>query len=397
METNRRDFIKAGVLAAATATHALGLTSRQYQIGAYYFPNFHVDPRNEAIHGKGWTEWELLKRGEPKFAGHHQPKVPAWGAGDEADPKCFERKIDAAAAGGLGHFMFDWYWYEGKPFLNRAVELGYLGASNKDKVQFCLMWANHDWENLMPSRLHEQPRPLLYPGTYSAEEFGRITDYIISHYFTETSYLRIDGAPYFSIYELKHLIERMGGVDTARGAIDRFRNKVRAAGLPDVHLNAVAWGLAGLPNLPKLLPSLGIRSVTSYTWAHHCDLQAFPTVEYASMCEEAEGYWRRAQDLFGVPYHTDVSMGWDPSPRSCQSERWEQGEYPFTSVVVGNTPQLFQTALERAKAYIDSHTDIPKILTINSWNEWTEGSHLEPEMRYGMDYLNAIRNVFETV
>jgi hypothetical protein len=61
---------------------------------------------------------------------------------------------------------------------------------------------------------------------------------------------------------------------------------------------------------------------------------------------------------------------------------------------VGNTPQLFQTALERAKAYIDSHTNVPKILTVNSWNEWTEGSHLEPEMRYGMDYLNAIRDVF---
>lgn len=392
---SRRDFIKASACAAAaSATHAQGSSVEPYQVGAYYFPNYHVDPRNEAVHGKGWTEWEILRRGEPKFDDHHQPKKPAWGMEDESDPSVFQKKIDAAAASGIGHFIFDWYWYEGAPFLNRAVEQGYLRAANRDRVKFCLMWANHDWYNLMPARRHEVQPSLLYRGTYNAEEFARVTDYIISHYFGQPSYLTIDGAPYFSIYELAHLVERMGGVPTAKEAMNRFREKVRGAGFRDLHLNAVAAGITGVGNLSEWLQALGVRSVTSYTWAHHCEMPIFPASDYASMLNPAEDYWHKALTLFGVPYHIDVSMGWDPSPRTCQSDRYEQGTYPFTPILTGNTPQLFQTALARAKAYIDSHPEVSRVLTINSWNEWTEGSHLEPEARYGMEYLNAIRNVF---
>jgi hypothetical protein len=391
---SRREFIAASAYAAAVGATAIRPIKPRYEIGAYYFPNFHVDPRNEEIHGKGWTEWEILRRGEPKFPGHHQPKKPTWGLDDESDPKVFQKKIDAAANSGITHFIFDWYWYDGAPFLNHGLESGYLGASNTDRVKFCLMWANHDWYNLMPARLHEQQPPLIYPGTYDAAEFARVTDYIVSHYFSNPSYLKIDGAPYFSIYELSNLIDRMGGLATAQNAIERFRNTVRAAGFPDIHLNVVAWGLNGLQNLPVVLPSLGIKSVTSYTWVHHCALSAFPTCDYAAFLDPAEAYWRNASAQFGVPYHTDVSMGWDPSPRACQSDCYEEAVYPFTPIMTGNSPKMFQSALARAKAYMDSHSDIPKVLTINSWNEWTEGSHLEPEALYGMDYLNAIRNVF---
>jgi hypothetical protein len=259
------------------------------------------------------------------------------------------------------------------------------------------MWANHDWYNLMPARLRELQPPLIYRGTYDAAAFAKVTDYIVSHYFTQPSYLTVNGSPYFSIYELKQLIERMGGLAIAQEAIEHFRKRVRAAGFPDVHLNAVAWGLEGLSNLPEVLRALGIRSVTSYTWAHYCKMLIFPASNYADMLEQAEDYWHKAHSLFGVPYHTDVTMGWDPSPRSCQSDKYEQGRYPFIPILTGNTPQLFQKALVRAKAYVDSHPEVPKLLTINSWNEWTEGSHLEPEARYGMDYLNAIRDVFGSI
>ena len=74
------------------------------------------------------------------------------------------------------------------------------------------MWANHDWFNLMPARLHEQTKPLIYKGTYDAVSLKTVTDYIISHYFSEPSYFTVDGEPYFSIYELKHMIDRMGAL-----------------------------------------------------------------------------------------------------------------------------------------------------------------------------------------
>ncbi len=96
-----------------------------YHVSAYYFPNYHVDPRNEKMYGKGWTEWQLVRQALPRFPGHRQPRVPQWGYEDEADPAVFARKIEAAADHGLDSFIFDWYWYENAPFLNRALEQGY--------------------------------------------------------------------------------------------------------------------------------------------------------------------------------------------------------------------------------------------------------------------------------
>ena len=299
MEINRRDFVKTGAFAALASTTARG-QENDYHIGAYYFPGFHVDPRNEQVHGKGWTEWELLKRGEPKFSGHQQPKRPAWGYEDESDPRVFEKKIAAAHAAGISHFIFDWYWYEGKSFLQRALEEGYLKAKNKSDIRFCIMWANHDWYDLMPARLDSRDRHLLYKGSYSANEFDRVTDYIVSEYFSDPAYFQIDGSPYLSVYELGNLIERMGGIDVAQKAFERLRSKTQAAGFNDLHLNAVAWGVASLPNSREVLSRLGIRSVTSYTWMHHFEMQGFPSTEYAAALRAAPDFWVKAKEMFGV-------------------------------------------------------------------------------------------------
>ncbi|MGO8902351.1 MAG: glycoside hydrolase family 99-like domain-containing protein [Isosphaeraceae bacterium] len=35
-----------------------------------------------------------------------------------------------------------------------------------------------------------------------------------------------------------------------------------------------------------------------------------------------------------------------------------------------------------------------RVLTVNSWNEWTEGSYIEPDTVHGTKYLEAIRDVF---
>ena len=248
----------------------------------------------------------------------------------------------------------------------------------------------------MPARLHELQKPLIYSGTYDADAFDAAIDYIVSHYFRDPSYFLVEGSPYFSIYELKNLIDRMGGIEIASSAFRRFQEKTRAAGFRDLHLNAVAWGLEGIPDMRSLLHSLGVRSVTLYTWIHHYALHGFPATEYQEAMESAPAYWSKAREMFGVPYHTDVSMGWDPSPRTCQSDMFERGEYPFTRVLINNTPELFQKALMQAKSHIDLLGDKPKILTINAWNEWTERSYLEPDSDHGMSYLNAVRNVFRS-
>jgi Glycosyltransferase WbsX len=166
--TTRREFLGAASLTAASlnvlavpaAAEAENARDR-FQIGAYYFPGFHSDPRVSVDHGPGWTEWELLKRAEPKFPGHRQPKDPLWGFEDESKSEVFSKKIAAAADHGLTHFLFDWYWYDG-PFLSGALDSGYLQASNNHRLKFALMWANHDWFDIQPAKLHG-PGSLLHP------------------------------------------------------------------------------------------------------------------------------------------------------------------------------------------------------------------------------------------
>ena len=115
-------------------------------MASYYFGNYHPgDPRNEKSKGKGWSEWELVKAAKPRFPGHHQPNVPLWGYTDESDPKVMAQKIDAAADHGIDAFIFDWYYYDDGPFLDRPIDEGFLKATNNARLKFAFMWANHDW------------------------------------------------------------------------------------------------------------------------------------------------------------------------------------------------------------------------------------------------------------
>ena len=407
---DRRDFLKitgslatAGAAAGSASANLLlpedQDVSKRYQIGAYYFPNYHVDPRNETAHGKGWTEWELLKRGEPKYPGHFQPKVPAWGYEDESDPKVFEKKIEAAASHGLNHFIFDWYWYTDGSFLARGLENGYLQAGNNHKLQFALMWANHDWMDIMPKKLGTES-PVIYPGKVTRQTFDAITDYIIEKYFCHPSHWKIAGAPYFSVYELYRLVDGLGGVEATKDALASFRQKTKRAGFADLHLNAVVWGVKILPgeqtvaNPNQLLSVLAFNSLTSYTWIHHIPLPDFPAMEYDYVAGEAAKHGEKASTEFSLPYHPNVSMGWDPSPRTVQSDVYTNKGYPFMATLKGNTPAAFRKALEKAKEFLDRKNSSPRILTVNAWNEWTEGSYLEPDTVNGLAYLEAIHGVF---
>src|SRR5436305_863633 len=109
-------------------------------VAVYYFGNYHPnDPRNERIKGQGWSEWDLVKATRPLFPGHQQPKVPAWGYQDESDPKVMGQKIAAAADHGIDAFIFDWYYYNDGPFLQRPLDEGFIKAHNNDRLKFALM------------------------------------------------------------------------------------------------------------------------------------------------------------------------------------------------------------------------------------------------------------------
>ena len=371
--------------------------SKPVDVAVYYFGNYHVDPRNEAHHGKGWTEWEYVKGAKPRFEGHRQPKVPLWGYLDEANPKDMAKKIDAAADHGVDAFLFDWYWYNG-PFLNRTIDEGLKGAANRNRIKYALMWANCEWKSLKPARPHK-PNPVLYPGGVTPEEFDTVCDHVIERYFKDPNYWKIDGCPYFSIYDLKMLGSKLGGFEGTKAAFGRFRAKVKAAGFPGLHLAIVYWGdmrMAGGPaNSAERVKQLGFDSATSYVWIHHVGLHGLKT-DYDVVGGKYMAIWDRFAKELAMPYWPNLSMGWDPSPRTDQTCAWTPrgGYYPFSGVIVNNTPANFRKAAERIKARLDADPRLPRIVTVNAWNEWTEGSYIEPDKETGFAYLEAIRDVF---
>jgi hypothetical protein len=367
------------------------------QIGVYYFPNYHVDPRNEQVHGAGWTEWELVKCARPRFSGHRQPRIPLWGYQDEAAPEVMSIKIDAAADHGVDFWIFDWYWYDDGPYLDRCLEQGYLNAPNNDRVKFCCMWANHDWIDIHPAKLRD-PRKLLYPGAVSRETFDKLTAHVIERYFRHPSHFAIDSCPYFSVYELGKLVAGFGGVGETRAALDGFREATRSAGFPDLHLNAVVWGQPILPGETTpadpwaLIKELGFDSFTSYVYIHHAALPDFPETPFEYVRDKYLEYWDQAEASCDLPYFPNVSVGWDASPRTVQSDVYECVGYPFMGMIGDNTPEAFGEAMRMTVDRLAARQPAHPIITVNAWNEWTEGSYLEPDTVYGMKYLEAIRD-----
>jgi hypothetical protein len=387
--------------APAPVTSPVATAGRRITVASYYFGNYHPgDPRNTKNKGPDWSEWELVKAAKPRFPGHQQPRVPLWGYGDESDPKVMEQKIAAAADHGIDAFIFDWYYYNDGPFLDRPIDVGFLKARNNARLKFAFMWANHDWLEIQPYK-RGTPQKLLYPGTVTPETFEKIVDHVIKDYFQHPSYWRIDGRPYFSVYDLQKLVESFGSVAATRAALDKFRAKAVAAGLPGVHLNAVVWGQPILPgertptDAVKLVRDLGFDSVTSYVWIHHVPLPRLQT-DYNEVRDNYFAYWLQAERRFGVPYYPNVTMGWDSSPRAHQDDEFGNFGYPFTNTISGNTPDRFREALEMTKRRLLAKPGGPRILNINCWNEWTEGSYLEPDQHNGMKYLEALRDVFGT-
>ncbi|MCP4309703.1 MAG: hypothetical protein GY790_00440 [Bacteroidetes bacterium] len=376
-----------------------------YTLAAYYFPNYHPDARNIRLYGPEWTEWELVKEARPRFKGHQQPKVPAWGYTDESDPLQMEQKIRAATDHGLDAFVFDWYYYNDGLFLEDAIEEGFFGARNNDEIDFSLMWANHDWVEIFPAdsaNLLDADGPdLLYPGKVSLATWDKMTDYLVRTYFTHPSYWLIDQAPYFSIYDISKFIAIFGSMDATKKGVDQFRQKVKVAGFKDLHLNAVVWGETILPSeeiipqeeLEEILTGAGFTSTTSYVWIHHVDPE-FPTHTYNDIKEKYFDYADSFSKEMSLPYYPNITMGWDSSPRTNQDEPFRKLTYPYTGIISDNTPANFQQALEDMKDYLDQHPKSQKTFIINCWNEWTEGSYLEPDTINGMAYLEAIDRVF---
>lgn len=364
---------------------------KTYDIAAFLYPAYaNDDPRLRPFWPQGNGEWETVLNMQERFPGHYWDRKPVWGPINEADPAIMSMEINEATKHGVNVFIFDWYWYDGRPFMETTLDNGFLKADNKDKMKFYLMWANHEVVNTWDTRLNKYNEDnVIWTGKVDRDEFEKICKRNIEKYFKLPQYYKIDGKPVFMIYDMPQLIDGLGGVEQAIAALKWFKDETKKAGFPGLELQLTMWSQnvnysgfdAGKGKAPEneFVKKLGFTSATHYQFAHFADVNR----DYLAILESVKKEWARIDSTFEQPYYPHISVGWDNSPRTGKS-----------AVVKNNTPANFEKALLMAKDYVDAHPGQAPLITINSWNEWTETSYLQPDNLYGYGYLEAIQKVF---
>ena len=363
---------------------------KKYDIAAYVWPAYTGDePRTRIFWEEGIGEWQTVKNSKPKDNGYNWGRESLWGYPNEADPYVMAGQIEAAVSCGVNVFIYDWYWYDNRPFLENCLNDGFLKAPNNEKMKFYIMWANHDANYTWDIRLAGDVRSTIWNGAVDRTQFEIIGKRWIEQYFTKDNYYKIDGKPVVSIYEMNNFIPGLGGVEKAKEAMDWLRAEAKAAGLSGVHFQFVRWdgkgenvtGVDGgvIETGKELVKKLGFESLTHYQFVHFANMDR----DYNEVLPDVKKEWEKIDGEYDIPYFPHVSVGWDNNPRHKRFVR---------PVVSNNTPENVKKAFIMAKEYADSHN--VNLITVNSWNEWTETSYLEPDNVNGYGYLEAIKDVF---
>ena len=376
------------------------IMKRKYDIAAYVYPAYTGDElRTRMFWPEGIGEWQSVKNAEansleykPEWYETWKKRKPLWGYVNEANTDIMQLQIDCAVDHGVNVFIYDWYWYDNRPFLENCLNDGFLKANNSHKMKFYIMWANHDANHGWDIRHSDEvARNVIWQGAVDRKQFEIIGRRWIDRYFTKENYYRIDGKPVVSIYSLHDFVIGLGGVKQAADALNWLRNEAMKAGLPGVHVQFIRWNgdvenLSGVDSNvmetgAELIEKLGFDSLTHYQFCHFTSIDR----DYSDIIADVVKEWGEIDKEYHIPYYPHVSVGWDNNPRLKKLR---------PNIVKNNTPQNFELALRQAKAYVDTH-DLPApLITINSWNEWTETSYLEPDELNGYGYLEAVKRVF---
>ena len=361
-------------------------TTNGYIVAAYVWPSCHDDSlARKYLWGEGTGEWEVIKQGDPRFEGHYQPKQPLWGYEPDNDPAVVERWIDAAVSHGVNTFVYDWYWFVNGPYLESALNDGFLKAQNRDKMNFYIMWANHTVaKNYWNCRRYGDDDSILFSPVVDWNDFRKIVSRIINQYFVQPNYLKFDNCPVMAIFDYDQLVKSFGSIEETAKALDYFRNEAVMAGFDGIHFQMNPGGGYRLSDekirkLTGLVDGLGINSIAFY------NMGGFDP-DYLRHGAEAIGIRNQWDDAFDTPVFPTVSIGWDDTPRFPAKGAADVTRFH-------NTPVSFGSYLED---YADAHPEQPKMVFVNAWNEWIEGSYLLPDRLNGFGYLEAVRDVFIT-
>lgn len=356
---------------------------------AYYLPQFHPIPENDEWWGKGFTEWTNVGKAKPLFPGHYQPHVPAdLGYYDLRVPETREAQAQMAREAGVEGFIYWHYWFgNGKRLLERPFNE--VLESGKPDFPFALAWANETWSGFYHGLRDENQ--ILIEQLYPGDE-----DYI-AHFnavlpaFKDKRYVTCDGKPIFIIYkadllpDVKHFIELWQKLAKENGLVgiyfiaheqDLTRDeKIKACYNKDMNLGFDAVNIVNkFVDSTKELPFF-YRMVRRLFYKNP-KFRIMPNITPYLPHIYSTSYDNRS-NVF-----PSVFPNWDHTPRTGIDGL----------VIVGSTPDKFHEVCMRAVDNVKEKDFNRRFIFIKSWNEWAEGNYMEPDLKYGKGYLEALRS-----
>ena len=364
------------------------------EVAAYVFPNYHASALHNKLYSPGWTEYNLIRSARPWFEGHQQPRTPLLGELDESLPSTWEVYNKLCKNSGIDVLIWDWYWYDGKPCLHEALEEGFLEAKNTNDVKFACMWTNHPWYILYPTKPTDGSNA--YPPSFDAPDFSyeeafRSLSYIVTRYFNQPNYWKIDGKPVICIWDARRLEQKLG-LEGVQKLFTELRGLAVKLGHAGIHFHIT--GFTSGHNKEAGYDTSG--SYNPLDWiAGRYQSKEIELPDYGvAAADVAFKVWDEGYETHQVPYVPAVGAGWDSTPRyiapANRPATPDRTKWPGCTIFVNESPAAFKAFVQASFAYLNRHPDVPRFVTIACFNEWSEGHYLLPDNRFGYGMLNAL-------
>ncbi len=337
---------------------------------AFYLPQYHPIPENDLWWGKGFTEWTNVTQAEPQFPGHYQPQLPTdLGFYDLRLRQTRHEQIKLAKNYGIDGFCYYYYWFSGKRLLDEPLD-DMLGDPNSD-MPFCLCWANENWTRRWDGRDSE----VLIAQKYAiGDDLAFIRS--IAPFLKDRRYIKVENKPILLVYSPQKMPD-------AKMSAKVWRNYCRENDIGEINIfccfTSGNWdyqrfgydgGIEFPPHPPKHGHSDNLRP----------DVNHFAGFNGHLFSASAFGAKYLQHDHAGRNVYRGVFPSWDNTAR--RNHR--------AAIALNGTPENYEFWLSEAltKTKLD-HPTSDRLVFINAWNEWAEGCHLEPCVKYGRRFLEA--------
>ena len=343
---------------------------------AFYLPQYHTFPENDAWWGTGFTEWTNVKKSVPRFEGHYQPRVPHADIGYYCleDIEVMRKQAALAKQHGIYGFCFYYYWFSGKRLMEKPVDQ--LLEHPEIDIPFCLCWANENWTR----RWDGQDQDVLIKQNYTDEDDEQfIID--IKKYVDDPRYIRVDEAPVIIIYNPTAMPD-------CRKSFTKWRETARRIGVGEIKIwICLTWGrdaemlrISDLVDAEVEFPPHNIGG----DWMELKDIKREGRdciiYDYYRGVEYIIGTWERNGNTL-LPRHYTCMLAWDNSARR------RDGWHAFYHFSLKEFYRWLTEAVRQSRAHLRPEE---RFIFVNAWNEWGEGTYLEPEEKYGYANINTL-------